>query len=146
MIKKILLFSIIFLQSNAYSQAGYHCPSVSVVSQQVGLEAEVKNNTNQSVANNIAIRFYDQNLPWMVNLGAKQNWPHKEDKINFFQVMLNDKLTCYYQWPDDKGGYSDWLSISLVTGKTITPLWEGSPALCQAFDVNHCAFGLKHFK
>lgn len=62
-------------------------------------------------------------------------------KFTFIQSLLDgQQLTCYYEWPDEAGQTTSWMTIRLKSAQKVKPLWEGG--VCKNFEPQNCLFSL----
>lgn len=126
----VVVIALLFCQG-AYS---YLCPSEQSILKAIS-HAEQNGNFSPFV------KFYNQNLPWLINLS--QGMPMQSDgkHFKFFQIKrTNERLYCFYQWPSATGQPDNWLSIGLTTTRTIIPGWQDSPYHCESFNIDRCPF------
>lgn len=87
------------------------------------------------------VKFFNQDLPWLINLSTGVVSQNQAKNFRFFQIKrINDRLYCFYQWPSQTGMPDNYLSVGLVTTRTIIPTWQDNPYACQSFHLKHCAF------
>lgn len=131
---KRLSFVVVITMLFSHSVYSYVCPSEQSIFRALK-HAEQKGDFSPF------IKFYHQNLPWLINL--TQGMPTKADSkhLTFFQIKrTNERLYCFYQWPSQTGQPDNWLSIGLTTTRTIIPGWQDSPYHCESFDLTRCPF------
>ncbi|MBN9288603.1 MAG: hypothetical protein BGO43_07215 [Gammaproteobacteria bacterium 39-13] len=80
-------------------------------------------------------------LNWYLDYFSNNNKPPETAaaKFTFMQASFeNDQLTCYYQWPNDDGKTTNWMTVRLRTTEKIKASWTGK--VCQNFEAMNCQF------
>jgi hypothetical protein len=142
MIRALLLLLSIF----STALFAYQCPSESSILKAIAKEKEMVKRANEKTesvqtAFSPIIKYFNQTLPWLIELQPGMMPPNNPDLIRFFQIKrTTERLYCYYQWAGNTGQLDNWLSIGLITSRTIIPEWQGHPFGCESFHRDECPF------
>lgn len=82
-------------------------------------------------------------LKWYLDYFSNNNKPPETaaGKFTFMQASFeNDQLTCYYQWPNDDGKTTNWMTVRLRTTEKVNAAWTGK--VCQNFEAINCKFSV----
>lgn len=124
----------------------YHCPSEASILRAIAHEKNevmLENQHNNSVQISLSpiIKYFNQNLPWRIELQPGMMPPENPDLIRFFQIKrTNERLYCFYQWAGNTGQMDNWVSLGLMTSRTIIPEWQSHPYQCESFHRDQCKF------
>lgn len=80
-------------------------------------------------------------LSWYLDYFSNNKKPAAtaSEKFTFIQSLMDgQQLTCYYEWPDDAGQTTNWMTVRLKSTHKIKPNWEGT--ICKNFEAANCAF------